>query len=164
MIQHGGSSFPDERDGDGSMGAPGALGAAYGAAHAPGPVAPEVAGGPRGTGASPDRPGDGGATRTRSEETRRSEFGAFLDDPSTLARRGDHTVDLRDEIERRVSRARARMNEALDQGAALSARAREQMSRGVEVSRDAVADRPLSFLAMAALGGLVLGLLLARRD
>jgi ElaB/YqjD/DUF883 family membrane-anchored ribosome-binding protein len=46
----------------------------------------------------------------------------------------------------------------------MSARARDQVNRGLDVSRDAVAERPLSYLAMAAVGGLIVGLLLSRRD
>ena len=102
---------------------------------------------------------------TRSDETRRSDFGAFLDDLSELARGGGHGTDLRGEIERRVSQARRRTSAALEQGAELSARAREQVHHGLEVSRDAVAGRPLSSLAIAAIGGLIVGLLLmSRRD
>ena len=56
------------------------------------------------------------------------------------------------------------MNAALDQGLEMSARARDQMHRGIEVSRDAVVERPLSSVAIAAIGGLIVGLLLSRRD
>ncbi|MEI7447443.1 MAG: hypothetical protein WCK28_21325 [Burkholderiales bacterium] len=111
-----------------------------------------------GTGAGLARPGP----RT-GVGTERSEFGAFLDDLSELAR-GDGHVDLRGEIERRVSQARGRMNAALDQGMAMTVRAREQMQRGLDVSREAVVDRPLSSIALAAVGGLIVGLLLSRRD
>nr|HMS80183.1 hypothetical protein [Burkholderiaceae bacterium] len=92
------------------------------------------------------------------------EFGAFLDDLSELARGGGHGTDLRGELERRVAQARTRMNAALDQGMEMSARARDQMHRGIEVSRDAVVERPLSSVAIAAIGGLIVGLLLSRRD
>ena len=125
---------------------------------------------PQSTGSpSSDRPGNGslgapGAVRGGADETHRSEFGAFLDDLSELARGGGgHGTDLRGEIERRVSQARSRMTAALDQGVEMSVRARHQMTRGLEVSRDAVAERPLSYLAMAAVGGLIVGLLLSRR-
>jgi ElaB/YqjD/DUF883 family membrane-anchored ribosome-binding protein len=133
---------------------------------------------------SSDRPGNGSAGTsgagtfpdpvspsarpgwTRSDETSRSEFGAFLDDLSELARGGGHGTDLRGEIERRVTQARRRTSAALEQGAALSARARAraQVNHGLAVSRDAVAGRPLSSLAIAAVGGLIVGLLMSRRD
>ena len=113
-------------------------------------------------GASGD-PSTGSPTWTRPDETNRSEFGAFLDDLSELARRGGHSTELRGELERRVSQARERMGAAFDQGMEMSARARDRMNRGIEVSRDAVAERPLSSLAIAAVGGLILGLLLSRR-
>ncbi|MFM1991171.1 MAG: hypothetical protein RJA99_4128 [Pseudomonadota bacterium] len=98
----------------------------------------------------------------RGDDSHRSEFGAFLDDLSELAR-GGHG-DLRGEIERRVSHARTRMNAALDQGREMSWRARERMARGLDHSRDAVVERPLSSIALAAAGGLLVGLLLSRRD
>ncbi|RPH45454.1 MAG: DUF883 domain-containing protein [Burkholderiales bacterium] len=104
--------------------------------------------------------GVGGPTRTDSGGG--SEFGAFLDDLSELARGTGHG-DLRGELERRVSQARGRMTEALDQGVEMSHRAREQMRRGIDYSRDTVTERPLSALTVAAVGGLIVGLLLSRR-
>ena len=96
--------------------------------------------------------------------TERSEFGAFLDDLSELARGAGAHGDLRDELERRVSQARTRMDAALDHGREMSMRARDQVQRGLEVSRDAVGERPLSYVALAAVGGLLIGLLISRRD
>jgi ElaB/YqjD/DUF883 family membrane-anchored ribosome-binding protein len=161
-----------DRPGNGSMSASGALGGGTTSNVPESDLAAAGAsgmgtGGPGGAGTFPDPSAPGGAGQaswTRSDETHRSEFGAFLDDLSELARGGGHGTDLRGEIERRVSQARSRMSAALDQGAEMSARAREQMHRGLEVSRDAVAERPLSYLAMAAVGGLIVGLLLSRRD
>ncbi len=153
MIQHSGTPFPAERGGDGSMGTPGTLGAQSSGASGP-DLGASGAGGMA----------TGGSNWTRSDETNRSEFGAFLDDLSELARRGGQGTELRGELERRVSQARARMSAALDQGMEMSARARDRMNRGIEVSRDAVAERPLSALAIAAVGGLLVGLLLSRRD
>lgn len=106
----------------------------------------------------------GGHGRTRSDRSHRSEFGAFLDDLSELARGAGGQGDLRSEIERRVSKARGRMTEALDQGVEMSHRAREQMQRGIDYSRHTVSERPLSSLMVVAVGGLVLGLLMSRRD
>ena len=105
MIQHGGSAFPGEQEGGGSTGGPGSSGSA-----------------------------SGGATRTRPDETDRSGFGAFLDDLSDPTRRDDRVADLRDGFERRVSRARARMSEAFDHGAARLRRARRRTPRST-VSR-----------------------------
>ncbi len=148
------TGFPaQERGGNGSTGAHGALGGTGAAEPAFSGVSddPSSVGAPRGTG-------------SRYGETGRSEFGAFLDDLSELARGGGHGTDLRGELERRVAQARTRMNAALDQGMEMSARARDQMHRGIEVSRDAVVERPLSSVAIAAIGGLIVGLLLSRRD
>jgi ElaB/YqjD/DUF883 family membrane-anchored ribosome-binding protein len=121
--------------------------------------------GPTGAGTFPDAPAAStpGRSWTRSDESQRAEFGAFLDDLSELARGGSQS-DLRGELERRVSRARHRMGAALDQGREMTVRARDQMSRGIDHSRDAVSERPLSYLAMAMVGGLLIGLLLSRRD
>jgi ElaB/YqjD/DUF883 family membrane-anchored ribosome-binding protein len=112
---------------------------------------------------SPFKRGDNGPAE-RSDDTNRSEFGAFLDDLSELAR-GEHPPgELHREIERRVSHARGRMSDAIDQGRELSVRARDRMHRGVEYSRDAVTERPLSSVTIAAIGGLIAGLLLSRRQ
>jgi ElaB/YqjD/DUF883 family membrane-anchored ribosome-binding protein len=46
----------------------------------------------------------------------------------------------------------------------MSHRARDQMQRGIDYSRDTVSGRPLSSLMVAAVGGLIVGLLLSRRD
>jgi ElaB/YqjD/DUF883 family membrane-anchored ribosome-binding protein len=112
-----------------------------------------------------DPPGDRG--RTRTGQSHRSEFGAFLDDLSELARGGGasgHGVDLRDELERRVAQAREKMSTALDQGREMTVRARVQMARGIDHSRDAVSERPLSYLGLAMIGGLLIGMLISRRD
>jgi ElaB/YqjD/DUF883 family membrane-anchored ribosome-binding protein len=108
----------------------------------------------------------GGRGWSRSNTSTRSEFGAFLDDLSELARGagGDAQAELRGEIERRVSQARDSMSQALEQGAEMSHRARDQMQRGIDYSRDTVSERPLSSLMVAAVGGLIVGLLLSRRD
>ncbi len=167
--QSTGTPFPD-RPGNGSMAASGSPGGTAAGAPEAGPASAGIAGaatgGPSGAGTFPDpgSPGTGRAAWTRSDESDRSEFGAFLDDLSELARGGGHGSDLRGEIERRVAQARSRMSAALDQGREMSARARDQVNRGLDVSRDAVAERPLSYLAMAAVGGLIVGLLLSRRD
>jgi ElaB/YqjD/DUF883 family membrane-anchored ribosome-binding protein len=129
-------------------------------------------------GSAADRPGNGtigavaapaGSRRwTRADDAGRSEFGAFLDELSELAHGSHVTSELRVELERRVAQARDRMHATLDQGRALTVRAteraRDRMQHGVEVSRDAVAERPLSAVALAALGGLLVGLLISRRD
>lgn len=108
----------------------------------------------------------GGRGWTRSSTSPRSEFGAFLDDLSELARgaAGGAPAELRAEIERRVSQARDSMSQALEQGAEISHRARDQMQRGIDYSRETVSGRPLSSLMVAAVGGLIVGLLLSRRD
>jgi ElaB/YqjD/DUF883 family membrane-anchored ribosome-binding protein len=97
----------------------------------------------------------------------RSEFGDFLDDLSELARGAGGHGDLRGEIERRVSQARGRMDDALEEGVEMGHRARRemrrQMHRGLDYSRDTVTERPLSAMTAAAIGGLIVGLLLTRR-
>ena len=93
----------------------------------------------------------------------RTDGGAFLDDLSELARGGHGPGELRSEIERRVSHARERMTDALHHGREMTVRARDQMHRGIEYSRDTVTERPLSSVTIAAVGGLLLGLLLSRR-
>lgn len=168
----GSSSF--ERGGNGSTGMS-ASGTSAGGASSP---LPGTAAGPTTTPASSSSPygasdtgrmhesshaaGRGGS---RPDEANRSEFGAFLDDLSELARGGGgQSADLRGELERRVSQARHRMGAALDQGVEMTVRARDQMHRGVECSREAVSERPLSYLTMAMVGGLLIGMLLSRRD
>jgi ElaB/YqjD/DUF883 family membrane-anchored ribosome-binding protein len=59
---------------------------------------------------------------------------------------------------------RERLGTTLAQSRELSARAREQMQRSVEASRDVVVHRPLSAIAMSVAVGLVAGLLLSRRS
>lgn len=163
------SGYPSpERGGNGSAG----ISASGTSASGPSSPSPGTASGPttssaygetdpgRMHGASP-----GGTHRwTRSDDSNRSEFGAFLDDLSELARGGGHGADLRGEIERRISQARSRTGAALDQGREMTVRARDQMNRGVAHSREAVSERPLSYLTMAMVGGLLIGLLLSRRD
>jgi ElaB/YqjD/DUF883 family membrane-anchored ribosome-binding protein len=127
-----------------------------------------------GTSAGPSGPGTfpgpathrGGRGWTRSHTSQRSEFGAFLDDLSDLARGtgGGVQAELRGEIERRVSQARDQMNQAIDQGVEMSHHARERMQRGIDYSRDTVSERPLASLMVAAVGGLIVGLLMSRRD
>ncbi len=139
------SGTPSEHAGNGSLGA----------------------GGHTGPGTFPDpATHPGGLGWTRSHTSQRSEFGAFLDDLSELARGNGGSVqaELRGEIERRVSQAREQMNQALDQGVEMSHRARDQMRRGIGYSRDTVAERPLASLMVAAVGGLIVGLLMSRRD
>ncbi|MCA3180108.1 MAG: hypothetical protein O9345_04780 [Burkholderiaceae bacterium] len=117
---------------------------------------------------SSDRPGDGssaGASGALGGGT-----GPTVSDAGLCASgapgmsSGGHGTDLRGQIERRMSQARRRTRAALEQGAEMSTRAREQLTHGLEVSRDAVAGRPLSSLAIAAVCGLIVGLLMSRRD
>lgn len=147
-----GGTFP-ERGGNGSLGSS--------------PTDPLATAGPVGYRDPAPTTGDPharDATRGRGhrDDTHRSEFGDFLDDLSELARGGQG--DLRHEIEHRVAQARTRMSAALDQGRELSTRARAQMVRGLDQSRGAVVEHPLSSIALAAAGGLLVGLLLSRRD
>ncbi|HYF57999.1 MAG TPA: hypothetical protein VEA81_03485 [Burkholderiaceae bacterium] len=168
MIQSGTPSptGPGERDGNGSIGAPG-HGAAPGIGSGSHAEREEAigTGGPTGPGTMIDLP-PRGATRdwghSPTHERQGSEFGAFLDDLSELAR--DQPDDLRGELERRVSAARDRFGGAFDSSLEMSARARERVLRGLDHSRDAVVERPLSALAVAAIGGLLIGLLMSRRS
>lgn len=100
--------------------------------------------------------------------SRQSEFGAFLDDLTQLVRGqsgggGGAGSELRAEIERRVGMARERMNDALGQAQEAGAMYTERMRRGLDQSREMVAERPLSAVAVAAIGGLIVGMLLNRR-
>lgn len=56
------------------------------------------------------------------------------------------------------------MGAALDQGMAMTVRAWHPMHRGVACSREAVSERPLSYPAMAPVGGLPIGMPPSRRD
>lgn len=93
-----------------------------------------------------------------------SEFSDFLDDLSGLI---DSAAggDVRAEIEKRIRSARSNLQSAYDDisdaGSALHQRARERVERGIDYSRDRVSDYPLSSVGIAAVGGLIVGLLLA---
>lgn len=100
---------------------------------------------------------------TRSDETNRSEFGAFLDDLSDLARGGGQSAELREELERRVELAREQLQSALDQGMQMSMRARDSMQHGIEYTRGMVSERPLAYVAIAAGVGILIGMLIAHR-
>jgi ElaB/YqjD/DUF883 family membrane-anchored ribosome-binding protein len=100
---------------------------------------------------------------TRSDEANRSEFGAFLDDLSDLARGGGHSVELREELERRVHQAREQLNSALDHGMEMSVRARDSMQHGIEYTRGMVSERPIAYVAIAAGVGMLVGMLIAHR-
>ena len=97
-----------------------------------------------------------------------TEFSAFLDDLLGLLR---NTVgegsDLRGQIEQRVTQAREQLSQALEQaqktGSEVGAKAREGVQRGVDVSREMVTERPLSSVSIAAVGGLIVGMLLTAR-
>lgn len=153
------SGIPFEHVGNGSLGAGS-------------PSSPSVGGigtsaGTTGPGTFPGRATDpGGRGWRRLHTSQRSEFGAFLDDLSDLARGAGvgAQAELRGEIERRVSQARDQMNHAIDQGVEMSHHARERMQRGIDYSRDTVSERPLASLMVAAVGGLIVGLLMSRRD
>jgi hypothetical protein len=70
---------------------------------------------------------------------------------------------LRSELERRVGQARDQLNTSIMDSRDVASRAREQIVRRVEASREVLSHRPLSSVTMAAVGGLVIGLLLGRR-
>lgn len=102
-----------------------------------------------------------------------SELGNFLDDLSNLIRSNTGT-DVKAEIERRIDQARDGMRDAAAQargvahsisesGHEAADRARHQVERGLDRSRETVSDYPLSAVAVAATGGLIVGLLLAAR-
>lgn len=104
---------------------------------------------------SADPPGRG-APRTRAE------YAAFLDDLAEIARTSA-PGDVRRELEASVARARRRVVDLVDSGIDLAVDARERAQRGLLVSRETIADRPLASVAIAALAGLLVGLLLNRR-
>lgn len=89
------------------------------------------------------------------------ELRSLIDDLVALARVSQG--DLRADLQRRVSEARERLGSTLDQGRELSLRAREQVQKGVDASREAISHRPLSSIVMSAAVGMVLGMLLSRR-
>lgn len=101
------------------------------------------------------------ASRGRAARAK-GEFSAFLDDLMTLvrSRTGMDSGDLQREIEHRVDRAREQMTAYAQQ---YSNQARDSMNRGLDASREMVHERPLSAVAVAAVGGLIVGLLLGRR-
>jgi ElaB/YqjD/DUF883 family membrane-anchored ribosome-binding protein len=94
--------------------------------------------------------------------THSDELRVLIDELVALAKTSQG--DLRSDLERRVSEARERLGSTLDQGRELSVRAREQMQKSVEASRDAISHRPLSSIAMSVAVGMVVGLLLTRRS
>ena len=117
-----------------------------------------------------DTPGDG-ATRpaagvasigASTPSASRAEYAAFLDDLAEIARTSA-PGDMRRELEERVAQARRRVVALYDSGVDLAADARDRAQRGLLASREAIADRPLSSVAIAALAGLLVGLLLNRR-
>jgi ElaB/YqjD/DUF883 family membrane-anchored ribosome-binding protein len=71
---------------------------------------------------------------------------------------------LRSELERRVGQARDQFNTSIMDSRDVASRAREQIVRRVEASREVLSHRPLSSVTMAAIGGMVIGLLLGRRS
>ena len=89
------------------------------------------------------------------------ELRSLLDDLVSLARVSQG--DLRADLQRRVNDARERLGSTLEQGRELSLRAREQVQKGVDASREAISHRPLSSIAMSVAVGMVLGMLLSRR-
>lgn len=103
----------------------------------------------------------GRAAASGSGALHTSELKALIDELVSLVRVSQG--DLKADLEHRVAEARERLSSTLDQSRELSARAREQMQRSVEASRDVVAHRPLSAIAMSVAVGLVAGLLLSRR-
>lgn len=94
------------------------------------------------------------------------EFNDFLDDVATLLE-SSSGADIRAEIEKRVKTAKASLKGAVDgiseSSSELAERAREGLERSLDYSRDRVAERPLSSVGVAAVGGLIVGLLLAGR-
>ncbi len=104
-----------------------------------------------------------GALWRRGKEPHRAQLGGFPDDQSELWR-GSGASALRSEIEHRVDVTRGRLSAAIDHGRELSAQARDQVRRGIDTSRDVVVERPLSSITVAAIGGLLIGMLLSRRS
>lgn len=111
-----------------------------------------------------ESPGNGPAAGRTSTGTAdpRAEFTAFLDDLADLAH-GSPQRDVRRELEARVLAARRRLTDLYDAGVDLAVDARDRAQRGLDASRDAIADRPLASVSLAALAGLLVGLLLNRR-
>ncbi|HMN83144.1 MAG TPA: hypothetical protein PKA20_24890 [Burkholderiaceae bacterium] len=96
------------------------------------------------------------------------ELSSFLDELSDFidSTEGDAQA-IKAELNRRVHRARGHarslIRAAQDAGSALGDRAADSMHRGLDRSRDMVHERPLSAIALTAIGGLLLGMLLSSR-
>ncbi len=108
-----------------------------------------------------------GGVGTHDARPAQGEFGAFLDDVSELLRGSAGSGDLREMLDARIAQARDTLEQAVGQAqeasAAIQARARESVNRTLETSRTAVVERPLSSVALAAVAGLVVGLLIGGR-
>jgi ElaB/YqjD/DUF883 family membrane-anchored ribosome-binding protein len=104
-----------------------------------------------------------GAPWRRGKEPHRSQLDALPEDQSEFPM-GSVASELRSEIERRADVTRDLMSAAIDHGRELSEQARDQVRRSVDRSRDAVVERPLSSITLAAIGGLLIGMLLSRRS
>lgn len=105
------------------------------------------------------------ATR-RTIQPDSTEFRDFLDDVAALLD-SSSTGDIRAEIEKRIKTAKAGLKQAYnglaDQSSEFADRAREGVERGLDYSRDTVTEHPLSSVGVAAVGGLIVGLLLGSR-
>lgn len=100
------------------------------------------------------------------QNQRSHEFKDFLDDVSALLETSGAS-DIRDEIEKRIRTAKSGLRDAVDglagSSSELADRAREGVERSLDYSRDRVTEHPLSSVGVAAVGGLIVGLLLSIR-
>lgn len=111
------------------------------------------------------RPAPDSDPRAAHGEHRQGEFRAFLDDLTELLR-GTPVGDLREQLGSRIERARDSLQEAVGQAqqasAEFSQRAREEVDRTLESSRQAVVERPFTAVAAAAAIGFLVGALWGR--
>lgn len=92
-----------------------------------------------------------------------SEFRAFLDDLTQLVRGPRAEPAAPGGLGAQLHQARHRVDEALGSVQQSGAAATEQVRRGIDQSRAAMAERPLQTLVAALVAGLVVGLALSRR-
>lgn len=105
------------------------------------------------------------STPTGTARRAQSEFSTFLDDLSELIRgpSGTQPSELRSELERRVGTAREHMSHAMEQAQHAGAMLNDRVQRGMTDARHMVEEKPMQAVTIAAIGGLVLGMLLARK-
>ncbi len=148
--------------GTSTMGSAGAMAGAAGAGGGPLPGA-----GTPGVGEPWPQPGGPERDpRAAYDERPQGEFSAFLDDLSELLR-GTPVGDIRAQLHDRVEQARRSLEHAMGQAQQASAeigqRAREEMDRRLESTRQTVHEHPLTAVGVSAAIGFLVGVLFGRQ-